>query len=331
MERHDEEVVRRRERAARVPRAPDLRRAGQEHEHVALEPLADEPGHRRRDLGLEGAIVLVRERLDRDGVGAPLAAHAGRVAEEGGDRRGVERRRHDDEREVGPRPEPEAAEHRQRDVAREVALVELVEDDGAHAREERVGEEAPREHALGHEPQARPRPRDLLEADLEADLVAEPPAALLGDAPRRQARREPARLEHDDLAVAGDPRVEERGGHAGRLARAGRRLEDAPPAPPHAGDDLGQQRVDRERQHEDRSEASARREAAPRPRKRTSPARRPAPGTRRARSGRGERRYFGSPAGFAGSGFFSGAGAVDVAEVAPWPAWAAPDAPRSPP
>ena len=113
----------------------------------------------------------------------------------------------------------------------EVPLVELVEHDRADAGQRGVAEEPAREHALGDEADARARPRDLLEPDLVADRLARPLAELLGDAARGEPRREPPRLEHHDLAVAEEPRLEERARHARRLPRAGRRLEDEPTAP----------------------------------------------------------------------------------------------------
>ena len=124
--------------------------------------------------------------------------------------------------------------------------MELVEDDGADAREARVGEQAAREHALGDEPEPRARPAHALEAHGEADRAAEGLAPLVRDAPRHP-RGEAAGLEDEDLAVADGPRVEERRGDARRLPRARRRLEDEPPRRPPTGDEVGQQRIDGER------------------------------------------------------------------------------------
>ncbi|MFT3917627.1 MAG: hypothetical protein QM704_27145 [Anaeromyxobacteraceae bacterium] len=60
---------------------------------------------------------------------------------------------------------------------------------------------------------------------MPAHRLARPLAELLGHPPGREARREPARLEHDHLAVAGEPAREQRGRHAGRLPGARRRLD----------------------------------------------------------------------------------------------------------
>src|SRR5262249_45047894 len=151
--------------------------------------------------------------LDRDGEDAPLRLEDGR-REEACHRLHVQRRGHDDEREVGPRGPPEAREEREREVALEVALVELVEDDDRGPLEPRVREETPREDPLGPVAKARPRGGRLLEADLVADRLARALAPLLRDAPGREAGREAPRLEDEDLPRK---RVEERRGDARRL------------------------------------------------------------------------------------------------------------------
>ncbi len=69
-------------------------------------------------------------------------------------------------------------------------------------------------------------------------------------ASRRHARRQPPRLEHEDLAL--DAGVEQRPRHARRLARARRRLEHHARRPLQRRDDVGNQRIDRQR-HECRA------------------------------------------------------------------------------
>ena len=57
----------------------------------------------------------------------------GGISEEAGDGLGVERRRHDDDAEVGAGVLLKLAGERQRQVGREVPFVELVEDQGVDA------------------------------------------------------------------------------------------------------------------------------------------------------------------------------------------------------
>ena len=89
-----------RDRGAGLGGLADLGRAGEEHQHVTVEPLLDQIAHRARDLQRQGAIIGPRQVLDRDREGSSLAGDDRRV-EEGSDRCGVERRRHHHHREIG--------------------------------------------------------------------------------------------------------------------------------------------------------------------------------------------------------------------------------------
>jgi hypothetical protein len=95
----------------------------------------------------------------------------------------------------------ETAEEGEGEVAFEVALVELVEDDGAGAIESGVGEEAAGEDALGEKAEAGARAGDVFEADLIADGLAEAVAALGGDEAGGEPGGEPAGLEDEDVAI----------------------------------------------------------------------------------------------------------------------------------
>ena len=111
----------------------------------------------------------------------------------------------------------------ERDVALQMALVELVEHDDADVLEEGIARELAAEDALGEEPE----PRRGAAARARSGR---------GSRPRR--RRAPPRSRATNSAaaraairrgsstttvpVAGEAGVEQRGGHARRLARAGR-------------------------------------------------------------------------------------------------------------
>ena len=92
---------------------------------------------------------------------------------------------HDGDHEVGPQRPLDLDRLRQRDVPVEVALVELVEDDGADAAQQRVEGHLPQEDPLGDE--ADPRP--LAHARLEADLVAHQRRRAPCPSPARRAAR----------------------------------------------------------------------------------------------------------------------------------------------
>jgi hypothetical protein len=130
-----------------------------------------------------------------------------------------------------------------------VALVELVEHHRADAAELGIAHQAPRQDPFGDEADPRARAADVLEAHLVADGLAGRFAELLGDAMRGHARREAAGLEDQDLAVVGEPAIEERARDTRGLARAGRRLEDEVlPGGEQLGE-AGQERIDREGEH----------------------------------------------------------------------------------
>jgi len=102
-------------------------------------------------------------------------------------------------------------------------LVKLIEQHRPHASQLRVRQQTARQHAFGHEQDARPRRRRVLETDAIADPLAHPLSQLLRNPSRRQPRRQPTRLEDENLAL--DARIEQRTRNTGRLACARRRLQ----------------------------------------------------------------------------------------------------------
>ena len=104
--------------------------------------------------------------------------------------------------------------------------MELVEDDEPGVGKLRVGEDALREQALGHDLQPGARGDLALQPHLVADSLAKLLAAAAGDVGGAAARGEAPRLEHDDLAAGEPGRVEEGRRDAGRLAATGGSGED---------------------------------------------------------------------------------------------------------
>jgi hypothetical protein len=113
----------------------------------------------------------------------------------------------------------QAPQQGQRQIALQMALMEFVEHHAAHAREVRIAQHAPREHAFGEEAQARARSRHLLEAHLVAHRLAHALAALVRHVAGGQARGQAARLQHQHLAPI---ELQQRGRHARGLAGTGR-------------------------------------------------------------------------------------------------------------
>jgi hypothetical protein len=94
--------------------------------------------------------------------------------------------------------------------------VEFVEDDRLEIREQRVLLQARGQHAFGGDEQLRARAESLFQPDLPADLAADRPAALVGDALRDGTRGDAARLKQDQRAV-----VDQRRRNASGLAGSG--------------------------------------------------------------------------------------------------------------
>ena len=131
--------------------AADLGHAGKEGEDIAGvggECGADGGGHRVRQVAQVGEIAGGVD--DRDGVGAAGTFDHARV-EQGGEPGGFQRGGHRDQAEVGAQVALQIAQQGQRQVGFDAALVDFVEDDGGSGVEQRVGEEAVQQEALGED------------------------------------------------------------------------------------------------------------------------------------------------------------------------------------
>jgi hypothetical protein len=211
-------------------RGADLPGPGQEAEDVAP----------ARGQGVPHALRgrPPRRVLDLNGVRPALDLHHRRTAEEVGDRPGLERRRHDEDPQVRPRP-PNLGEEGEAEVGVQGPLVKLVENDGPKVREERIGVEPGGEDALrGHE-EVRLLRVLALEAHLPAHLAADLPRALLGDPAGDRAGGDPPRLEQEHRPVA-----DEGGRNARRLPRPRLRDEHRGPPGPERLDDTRHRVVD---------------------------------------------------------------------------------------
>ena len=248
VERDDVEPMHRRDVGEIFGATADLAGARQEHERISGRAILGPAPHGRRHALAERAIVGLLFVLDRERECPAFGLHdrhvVARFAEILRDRLRRERRRHRHEPQVRP-PRAQPRDEREREIAVEVALVQLVDDHAADSAQFGIREQPARQDALGDEADARRGAGAAIEAHLVADLPAELDAALAGDARRREPCREPPRLQHDDLA-AHQAGVEERTGNARRLAGAGRRDQHARAARAHRGHELRHDVVDRE-------------------------------------------------------------------------------------
>ena len=223
----------------RLHGAADLVGSRHEDQQVAVrlarQALAFARGHLPHRLSLE--IGRARQVLDRHRKHPPLRAqHLARrqvVPQEAA----VEGRRHDDNLEIRAQRALDLERARERNVAVEMPLVKLVEDQRGDAGKRRLKGHLPQEDALGHVTDPRFGADTRVEPDLVADDSAQGRVHLLrhplGEEPRRQAPR----LEHDHLAAPAEQAVPpEHLRQLRRFARAGRRLHDQPAGAPERGE-----------------------------------------------------------------------------------------------
>ena len=211
-----------------VDRAADFVASGHEDEHVTFtrmgEPL-ELPGGGVPDREVARRFVEVFDIHGKGATGGSEHVARGEVALQHG---GIERGRHDDEPQVGPVLFLQIEGAREGDVPVEMPLVELVEDDDADAAQFVIGEHLPEQYPLGDKADARLRGANFVEPDLVTHFVTEFSVALLGHAGGEHPGGEPSRLEHDDLAVAREPVIEDDLRDLGGFAGAGGRLQDEP-------------------------------------------------------------------------------------------------------
>jgi hypothetical protein len=99
------------------------------------------------------------------------------------------------------------------DVAVEVALMKLVENNTSDAFEERVGEHHPQEDTFGDETDAGALGGDAVHPDLVANFVAEALASFGGNALSEHSSWEAARLEDEDFPGTGELVIQDKLGY----------------------------------------------------------------------------------------------------------------------
>ena len=197
--------------------------------------------------GSASGVVRVDHRavahLDRVGAAGDLDDR--RAREVGGHPLDVDRRRGDDELQVGT-PRQQLGQVAQQEVDVEAPLVGLVEDDRVVLPQHPVVRDLGEQHAVGHELDQR-AVRDLVaEAHLVADDVAQRAAELLGDALGDAAGGDPARLGVADPPAHAAAQLERDLRQLGGLARAGLPGDDHDLRVPERGRDVVAPRADRE-------------------------------------------------------------------------------------
>ncbi len=152
------------------------------------------------DLRLDRARVAADiARLDRKS--AACAFDHRRIAEQPGNARRIDGRRHDEELEILAQALLHVAGKRETEIGIERAFMKLVEQHGGDAVEHRIVEDEPGENSLGDDFDAGFTRHFGAEAHPQAYGVADALAECRRHALGGGARRQPARLEHQDAAA----------------------------------------------------------------------------------------------------------------------------------
>ena len=151
----------------------DLAGAGQEREDITG-GLVQRGSDRASDGGLHRHARARRHVSGLDGKLPPLAGDERCVAEQGGHRSAVQRRRHHEHSEIVAQDRPRLQRERQPQIGVDTPLVELVEDDEADSLERWIGQQHPGQYSFGHDldPGARADPRVM--PDPIADQATDP-------------------------------------------------------------------------------------------------------------------------------------------------------------
>ena len=166
--------------------------------------------------------------------------HHRAVAEEPRHLTGIERRGHHDDAQVVAR-QPCLLHERHAEIGVHTALVELVEDDRRHVRDQRILLQARRQDAFGCKQHLCVGAVAWFETHVPADLAPQRPSLLVGYAASQRAGRGAARLQHQHASVPCQRRR-----HSRRLAGARRRHEHDRAGRPERCPHRVEMRVDRQ-------------------------------------------------------------------------------------
>ena len=197
---------------------------GQKHQHRAglrSQRLLDNRDH----LILPPALARHRPVLHRHRKRPALAGHHRHIAQHPGNRRGVERRRHHQNPQVVPQRLLGFAHQRQAQVRLQRALVELVEQHRGIVLEHGVVLDQPGQDAFGHHFDLGVRRYPGIQPGPVADGLTRLLAQLPGHVARRRARRQPSRLQHQNLTARPPVRRQQRHRHPGGLTGPRRCLQ----------------------------------------------------------------------------------------------------------
>ena len=202
--------------------APNLALTRQKAEDVAAgfrQGALHRTGHLRGDR--RGGFNLQIFRLNR--IHPRLGSVDVGIAKVRGNGFDIQRRGHHQQPQIVPQRAAHVERHRKPKIALQGPLVELIEDDEPHIGELGVGDEPMRQKPFRHDLEPRPGGDLPLETNLKSDRFPQRLPQTARDVRRTAPRRQPPRLQHEDLLPLQERRVQQRRRHTCRLSAARRR------------------------------------------------------------------------------------------------------------
>ena len=225
--------------AQRVQRAVDFAASRHENEDVAGRTAIDDPLDLLRRLRRDGAVVGRGKIAHLHRITLPFRNKNRAFIQIRGNRLGIERGRHYDHRQIRPLRLLQMLHQCERDIAEQIALVELIENHRADIAQRAIILQPAQQNALGDKANARADARVIIKANLIPHFRAQLSLTLPSHARRHRASRHSPRLQNDDHPVARDPRIEQHLRHLRGLARTRRRDEHQPISRAQSAQDVG--------------------------------------------------------------------------------------------
>ena len=120
----------------------------------------------------------------------------------------IQRRGHHQQPQIVPQRAAHVERHRKPKIALQGPLVELIEDDEPHIGELGVGDKPLRQKPFRHDLEPRPGGDLPLETNLKSDRFPQRLPQTARDVRRTAPRRQPPRLQHEDLLPQQERRVQ---------------------------------------------------------------------------------------------------------------------------
>ena len=203
-----------------IQRAIDLAAPRHEDEDVAgrlvMEDALDGLRRLHRDRSLVGELQIAHFH----GITLPLGNEDRTLIQIRRHRLRIQRGRHHHHRQIRPVCLLQMFHQRQRDIAEQVPLVELIEDHCPDVLQCAIILKPSQQNALRDKANASPHARVVIKPNLIPDLSAELPLTFPSHPRRHRAGRHPPGLQHHDHLLPRDPRIQQHLRHLRRLPRA---------------------------------------------------------------------------------------------------------------